>query len=244
MTAWSETSTISRRATYRYRPEGLSHLRSAPSVRRGSTAASRQQCRPARKSPCRPGFSLAYLVDVEQRQPTIGRVAPGGRSSSTLSSDPVEATVIDPFAAEPGGRDVAPYLFPQFTERSARRSSAPGDRPLTQTSPKLRTEAPTGCSSRSRWMTVAPERTANTACIVPRMPPPTTTTRREVRRLIPGARRPSGFVAQAHGSVDSAPFPGSSPRHFAQTAFQYVDGQIQVLPGYRKAAKASARFPC
>ena len=59
-------------------------------------------------------------------------------------------------------------------ERMARRQLAPRSCPVTVTKPKLRTEAPLACASRSITTTRLPRRTAASACARPRMPAPTT----------------------------------------------------------------------
>ena len=95
----------------------------------------------------------------------------------TLRSPSVEAKVNEPAGLKPMPGTSAPTSSHRCRTRRAVSSSAPVRRPLTQTSPKLRTDAPWGAASASRWATVNPARQSSSACHVPRTPPPATTAR-------------------------------------------------------------------
>ena len=103
--------------------------------------------------------------------------ASGSRAKASMTARSVSflATVSDPFARKPTPATAAPTSSQRVRDRRATSSSSPERRPLTQTSPKLRTDAPTGPASASRWSTVKPASTSSKACHVPTMPPPTTT---------------------------------------------------------------------
>lgn len=96
---------------------------------------------------------------------------------SASASTSVRATVSDPMARKPVAGTSAPIAPQRWRASSASSSSFPLVRPLIQTSPKLRTEAPLGAPCRSSWITSNPRRTPSSACIVPSTPPPTTTGR-------------------------------------------------------------------
>jgi hypothetical protein len=58
-------------------------------------------------------------------------------------------------------------------ERMARRQQSPSCWPVTVMKPKLRTDAPLACASRSITTTRLPRRAAARACASPQMPAPT-----------------------------------------------------------------------
>ena len=87
------------------------------------------------------------------------------------------ASVSEPAARKPSPGTFAPSSDHSSRARSARLSSGPALRPLTQTRPKFRTLAPRASASRSSWTTSKPRLRASTACMVPSTPPPTMTTR-------------------------------------------------------------------
>ena len=116
---------------------------------------------------------------VERRGPrrrraarTRGRAASGRAAASAMSasSPSWRATVSDPSGRKPTAGEWAASCSHSTRARTARSSSGPAARPLTQTRPKLRTEARRGPASASRWTTCQPRRQASRACMVPRTP--------------------------------------------------------------------------
>ena len=98
-------------------------------------------------------------------------------SAMRANSDPWRATVTEPSGRKPTAGEWTASCSHSSRARTARSSSGPWARPLTQTRPKLRTDARRGPASASRWVTSQPRRQASRACMVPRTPPPTMTTR-------------------------------------------------------------------
>ena len=100
----------------------------------------------------------------------------------TLRPGASVATVSELMARKPMPGANVPISSQRRRARRATSSSAPERRPLTQTKPKLRTEAPVGPASASRWSTANPASASSSACQVPMMPPPATTARPAVTR--------------------------------------------------------------
>ena len=92
------------------------------------------------------------------------------------------ATVSELMGRKPMPGANVPISSQRRRARRATSSSVPERRPLTQTRPKLRTEAPVGPASASRWSTANPASASSNACQVPMMPPPATTARPAVTR--------------------------------------------------------------
>ena len=152
--------------------------------RRPARSAARPRCRPAPPG-CRPAPRPARGTDTPRAAASGCRA----NASMTARSSAVQATVSEPVGRNPTPGTAAPISSQRRRARSATSSSAPERRPLTHTSPKLRTEAPVGAASASRWSTVKPASTSSRACQVPRMPPPATTARAPVRLIARSASR-------------------------------------------------------
>ncbi len=102
---------------------------------------------------------------------------PRANSSMTVRAAASPAMVNDAIGRNPMPGTTVPTSSQRLRARRATSSSAPERRPLTQTSPKFRTEAPVGPASASRWSTEKPASASSSACQVPMMPPPATTAR-------------------------------------------------------------------
>ncbi len=108
----------------------------------------------------------------------MARAAASGwpaNASITERSGAVVATVSEPVGRNPTSGTTVPTSSQRARARRATSNSSPLRRPLTQTRPKLRTDAPTGAASASRWSTLKPAARSSSACHVPMMPAPTTT---------------------------------------------------------------------
>ena len=123
------------------------------------------------------------------------------------------ATVSELIGRNPMPGTSAPTSSQRRRARRATSSSAPERRPLTQTRPKLRTDAPVGPASASRWSTENPASASSSACQVPMMPPPATTARPR-SPLIAGGRHAARIVTgrSAAGARRGADGVGRLPR--------------------------------
>ena len=110
--------------------------------------------------------------------------ASGSRAKASITARPGAsvATVSEVMGRKPTPGASVPISSQRRRARRATSSSSPDRRPLTQTRPKLRTEAPVGPASASRWSTANPASASSSVCQVPTMPPPATTARRAVTR--------------------------------------------------------------
>ena len=97
----------------------------------------------------------AARTAARRRRPRFRARSATSSSCSSLSS------VIEPFGRKPTPGTSCATSAQSSRARSASCSSRPSARPLTQTSPKLRTVAPLGTRSRSRCTTLAPRANAN-----------------------------------------------------------------------------------
>ena len=140
-------------------------------------AASAEQYSAATTSPPRTGLTRRASAGSRRARPRARASRPLANASITARSLPSRATVSDPLGRKPTSGKRYPICSHRTRARRARSSSGPRARPLTQIRPKLRTDAPRGAGSRSRWTTSKPRSRAASACMVPRIPPPTTTIR-------------------------------------------------------------------
>ena len=179
-TPCAATSTASRPGSHCVPGAAARDARSAGSASRGSAIASARHYSPPRNSPRSAGLTSRTPRGVEQLELALLGVGQLGRLAASrelgLAGRRGSATRRGGTRC-PGRRPRS--ISHSSRARSARASSAPARRPLTQIRPKFRTLAPRRLGFPLQVSHRQPVSPGQTACIVPRIPPPTMTTRAE-----------------------------------------------------------------